>query len=227
MSTYFIYYAPLLQAADPGDCSLNKTLDNITLTGSATVDINATLTATLANATLTGLTAVDIDATLAATLVNVTLTGTTSVDINATLTATLGNITLTGAVTVDISCDLNATLANITGAATITVDIEATLNALMGSVTLDSDATNVDPPQEPFLDIILDDITLNACIDFFEGTNLGSGVLVSSDVDPVVSLLLTDMGTGALVITDKGIGVFVGSDKTSNNLINFVDRSCC
>lgn len=99
-----------IAAADPGDCTLNVVLEDMTLISQATVDIEATLAKTLGNVTLDADASVDITATLGKTLAAVTLVGAASVSITATLARTLGNATLSAAVQVDITAVLNQTL---------------------------------------------------------------------------------------------------------------------
>lgn len=122
--------------------TLSKTLDTLTPSANATVDLGATLSKTLGTLASSANAAVDVSATLAKTLGQIAPGATAEVTSpgDSSLSRTLGALALSANASADVDAAFAKALGTLTGSGNATVDVDATLAKTLGTLTVSASA---------------------------------------------------------------------------------------
>lgn len=218
---------------------LDVTLDDVTLSASASSTLAADLTATLGAATLSSTTSIDLTVTASIELDPLTVSSTAAIDVLATLVETLDAMTLgsTGTVGNVSTGALSATLDDAILSAVGSSDLAASFAYTLGDLTLSGDlsvdiagffASNLDELTlnttgsvgiSATLSATMDDLTFGA-----DGTALaGASVDVSLEDLTVSGSASTELAASLAVILDELSLVGAGSLDVAATLSEMLD----
>ncbi len=157
---------------------LSKTLDAITLSGSATVDIAGSASQTLGSVTLSSASTLDISGTLSKSLSSIALSATGAIDIVGSSTNALANITLSSTGVLDVFGTLSSSFADLTAASTGTLEIRGSLASSLADISGSGAGTN---DINGILNATLGDVLLMATATNEGGEQVVTPVVIETD----------------------------------------------